>query len=109
MPAGDTMPRSEQYLVVDARKCVGCIACMLACSLVHEGRVCPSLSRIQVIQHTWGRFPQDISYLPQEGVVFGGDLLFLCSTLLGTYGSFEGWIEAMALAASGRRTKEKQS
>ena len=61
MPAGDTMPRSQLYLVVDTRKCVGCIACMLACSLVHEGRVCPSLSRIQVIQSTWGRFPQDIS------------------------------------------------
>ncbi len=36
-----------------------------------------------------------IVYMPQEGVVFGGDLLFLYSTPLGTYGSFEGWIRAM--------------
>jgi cyclase len=36
-----------------------------------------------------------IVYLPREGVVFGGDLLFLYSTPLGTCGSFEGWIKAM--------------
>lgn len=34
-------------------------------------------------------------HLPREGVVFGGDLLFLYSTPLGTYGSFAGWIEGM--------------
>ncbi len=36
-----------------------------------------------------------IVHLPGAGVVFGGDLLFLYSTPLGTYGSFAGWIEAM--------------
>jgi len=29
-------PLSEGYLIVDSKKCAGCIACMLACSLVHE-------------------------------------------------------------------------
>ncbi|MEA3407241.1 MAG: 4Fe-4S dicluster domain-containing protein [Chloroflexota bacterium] len=36
-------------LVVDADLCHGCQACMVACSLVHEGKVIPSLSRIQIV------------------------------------------------------------
>ena len=52
---------SEGYLVVDKKKCAGCIACMLACSLVHEGKTSPTLSRIQIVQDPWGRFPEDIS------------------------------------------------
>jgi len=36
-----------------------------------------------------------IAWLPQEGVVFGGDLLFLYSTPLCMQGSFAGWIRAM--------------
>jgi len=54
------VPLSEGYLVVDRKKCAGCIACMLACSLVHEGKTNLSLSRIQIVQNTWGRFPEDI-------------------------------------------------
>lgn len=57
------IPMAEKaaiHLVVDGKKCIGCIACMLACSMVHEGRVSPSLARIQVIQDTWARFPADI-------------------------------------------------
>ena len=53
-------PLSEGYLVADRKKCAGCIACMLACSLVHEGKTNPSLSRIQIVQSTWERFPEDI-------------------------------------------------
>jgi len=53
-------PLSAGYLVVDSKKCAGCIACMLACSLVHEGKTSPSLSRIQIVQNTWERFPEDI-------------------------------------------------
>jgi len=51
---------SEAYLVVDRGKCSGCIACMLACSLVHEGSTTPSLSRIQIIQNSFIGFPEDI-------------------------------------------------
>jgi len=55
------VPLSEGYLVVDAKKCAGCIACMLACSLVNEGTVNPSLSRIQIIQTAFRPFPEDIT------------------------------------------------
>ena len=34
---------------------------MLACSLVHEGESNTSLSRIQVMQNTFGKFPDDVS------------------------------------------------
>jgi protein NrfC len=55
------VPLSEGYLVVDPKKCAGCIACMLACSLVHEGTANPSLSRIRIIQTAFKPFPGDIS------------------------------------------------
>jgi carbon-monoxide dehydrogenase iron sulfur subunit len=35
-------------LVVEARRCHGCQACMVTCSLVHEGKVMPRLARIRV-------------------------------------------------------------
>jgi protein NrfC len=51
----------EGYLVSDRKKCSGCMSCMMACSLVHEGKIDLSLSRIQIVQETWGRFPDDIA------------------------------------------------
>jgi protein NrfC len=54
-------PISQGYLLVDTSKCQGCLACMLACSLAHEGKESLSLSRIQVIQHSFERFPRDIT------------------------------------------------
>ncbi len=55
------IPASEGYLLVDTKKCAGCVSCMLACSLVHEGKENLSLSRIQVLQNPFGRFPEDIT------------------------------------------------
>jgi protein NrfC len=55
------LPASEGYLLIDTMKCGGCESCMLACSLVHEGRVNLSLSRIQINQNPFGKFPDDIS------------------------------------------------
>lgn len=55
------MPASEGYLLVDMKKCQGCMTCMLACSLVHEGKENLSLSRIQVIQDPFKGFPDDIT------------------------------------------------
>jgi protein NrfC len=55
------IPASDGYLLVDTKKCQGCMTCMLACSLVHEGQENLSLARIQVIENPFERFPDDIS------------------------------------------------
>ncbi|MCF8089081.1 MAG: 4Fe-4S dicluster domain-containing protein [Desulfotignum sp.] len=47
--------------MVDVEKCQGCISCMLACSLVHEGAQSTSLSRIQIMQDSFGKFPDDLT------------------------------------------------
>lgn len=51
---------STGYLLVDTKKCAGCTSCMLACSLTHHGETNMSLSRIQIMQESFGRFPEDI-------------------------------------------------
>jgi protein NrfC len=55
------IPPSRGYLLVDTRKCQGCMSCMLACTLVHEGVENPSLSRIQIIQNPFESFPADVT------------------------------------------------
>lgn len=52
---------SKGYLVVDEKKCSGCISCMLTCSMVHEGEAAPSHSRIQVVQSGFKPYPNDIA------------------------------------------------
>lgn len=54
------IPSSEGYLLVDTKKCQGCLSCMLACSLVHEGVESLSLSRVQIIQNPYEKWPHDI-------------------------------------------------
>jgi protein NrfC len=54
-------PPSEGYLLVDFKKCQGCLTCMLACSLAHEGRENLSLARLQVVQDPFDRFPTDVA------------------------------------------------
>ncbi|MCX8042949.1 MAG: 4Fe-4S dicluster domain-containing protein [Desulfobacterota bacterium] len=49
------------FLLVDMKKCQGCISCMLACSLVHHGVENPSLSRIQILQNPYGCWPDDLT------------------------------------------------
>ena len=53
--------KSEGYLLVDTQKCSSCQSCMLACSLTHHGEENISLSRIQILQDGFERFPNDIS------------------------------------------------
>ena len=53
-------PRSSKYLVHDSRGCAGCLGCMLACSLVHDGATSLSLSRIQVHRAVLKKYPLDI-------------------------------------------------
>ena len=55
------IPVSGGYILVDTKKCQGCLSCMLACSLVHEGVENLSLSRIQVIQNSLEKWPDDLT------------------------------------------------
>ena len=54
------IPSSKGYLLVDTKKCTGCCSCMLACSLVHEGRSGLFLSRIQILNDAFRSFPTDV-------------------------------------------------
>ena len=52
--------------------------------------------------HTTGDI---IAYLPEEGIVFAGDFIFLYSTPLGMEGSFAGWLRNLdAMADLGAQT-----
>lgn len=53
-------PLSQGYLLVDSKKCQGCLSCMMVCSLVHDGAASLSLSRIQVMQNILKKWPDDI-------------------------------------------------
>ena len=55
------IPAAKGYLLVDTKKCQGCLTCMLACSLVHEGFESLSLARIQVVQNPFANFPSDVN------------------------------------------------
>jgi len=57
----DGIPPADGYLLVDIEKCQGCVSCMLACSLIHEGVESLSLSRIQIIQNSFASFPDDLT------------------------------------------------
>lgn len=57
----DSIPPADGYLLVDIEKCQGCVSCMLACSLIHEGVESLSLSRIQIMQDSFGSFPADVA------------------------------------------------
>ena len=58
--AGTSYAESKGYLLYDSKKCAGCVTCMLACSLVHEGEENLSLARIQIAQSSFAKFPDDI-------------------------------------------------
>lgn len=58
--------KTQGTLLVDTKKCQGCLTCMLACSLVHEGEVNLAKSRIQVIQSSFSAYPSDIQTIHRE-------------------------------------------
>lgn len=62
--AENVYPASKGYLVYDSKKCAGCTTCMLSCSLVHYGVHNLSRSRIQIIQDSFGKFPNDVKMAP---------------------------------------------
>ena len=57
-------PESRGYLVYDSKKCIGCTTCMLSCSLTHYGYQSLSLARIQIMQDSFGKFPNDLKMSP---------------------------------------------
>ncbi len=57
--ASNPPPRSQGYLLVDTKKCASCQSCMVACSLVHNGKENVSLSRIQIVHDSFGKYPDD--------------------------------------------------
>lgn len=73
------IPASEGYLLVDSKKCAGCMSCMLACSLVHEGKENLSFARIQVIQFPFDPYPNDIA-LSQCRQCIAPDCVEACPT-----------------------------
>ncbi|GAB6193048.1 4Fe-4S dicluster domain-containing protein [Desulfocastanea catecholica] len=42
------MEKRREQLLVNAKKCTGCMRCMIACSMKHYNVINPSLSRIKV-------------------------------------------------------------
>ncbi len=48
-------------LLIDTKKCQGCLTCVLACSLANTGEESLAASRIQVRQNSFESYPQDIS------------------------------------------------
>ena len=54
-----TAPPSKGYLLVDTKKCSGCMSCMIACTLAHQGSVNPAYSRIQIKKNVFGTYPKD--------------------------------------------------
>jgi protein NrfC len=63
-PEAGAYPESKGYLVYDSKKCIGCTTCMLSCSMVHYGEQNLSLARIQIMQDSFGKFPDDLQISP---------------------------------------------
>jgi protein NrfC len=61
---GAALPESKGYLIYDSKKCASCTTCMLSCSLTHYGVQSLSLSRIQIMQDSFGKFPNDVKMAP---------------------------------------------
>lgn len=56
-----TFAAAASYLVVDSKKCAGCLTCMFTCSMVHEKSASLSASRIQITQNSLRPFPIDLN------------------------------------------------
>ena len=52
-------PVSQGYLLIDPKKCSGCMSCMMACTLAHEGGINLSHARIQIKKNVFGTYPDD--------------------------------------------------
>lgn len=50
------VPKSKGVLLVNDKMCAGCMSCMYACSLSHEGVAAPHLSRIRVDNYDYEKW-----------------------------------------------------
>jgi len=67
----------------------------------HQLTLCQETREIRLVYYQPAHSIADIIvYLPLEGIVFCGDLLFLYATPLGLESDFAGWIQAMEKLAS---------
>ncbi|WP_283170433.1 4Fe-4S dicluster domain-containing protein [Curtanaerobium respiraculi] len=57
--AGVGKQLSQGYLLIDTKKCSGCMSCMIACSMVHNGIINLSKARIQIKKNVFGKYPVD--------------------------------------------------
>src|SRR6056297_3983689 len=55
------IPVSGGYILVDVKKCQGCCTCMMACALAHEGVASLSMARLQVLQNSFAKWPDDLT------------------------------------------------
>lgn len=58
--SSEEYPKAKGHVEHDGTLCSGCLSCMIACSLAHEGRVSLSTSRIQISRYVFDDFPNDI-------------------------------------------------
>jgi Fe-S-cluster-containing dehydrogenase component len=63
-PSTNKYPKAKGHIEHDSKLCSGCLSCMIACSLAHEGNPSMSFSRIQVSRYVFDDFPQDIQGYP---------------------------------------------
>lgn len=56
----DAGPDPQRWLVIDRKKCTGCMSCMLACSQAHFGEANLSKARVQILADPFAGFPTDI-------------------------------------------------
>lgn len=52
-------PVSKGFLLIDTKKCSGCMSCMMACTLAHEGTIDFTHARIQIKKNVFGTYPDD--------------------------------------------------
>jgi len=58
--SSNVIPKAKGHVEHDGKLCSGCLSCMIACSLAHEGSVSMSTSRIQISRYVFDDFPNDI-------------------------------------------------
>jgi len=59
-PSADKYPKAKGHIEHDNKLCSGCLSCMIACSLAHEGNPSMSLSRVAISRYVFDDYPQDI-------------------------------------------------